>query len=343
MPRRSRELCGSANTAQTPMAHTPPDNFDELVVEGAQAAGLAADLVERDYWMYQVAGCLLGHSSEYPGSITIMSGGSVLALSGIIERVSEDADFIATWPEGVLNCSSNKGKRLLDEYQGRVGQTLGLVTERLGRGGGNFFRSTRYYYQSQVLAPGARPFVLSDLGIRDIDDDLTLTLEGRPYLSRFASGQGMALPPDLEPREIVGMHPVTILADKLDAVCWRAKQVPLEGSRALNSLQARVRDHYDLFRLIGWLESQSMLTEDLVARAVDHMRRGDETIRQIRRVRRPSHPRPDAGYHTLRTWHPGTEEYEAVASVFPSLGSSVWGDLPDYAKVAQRIRECELL
>ena len=119
-----------------------------------------------------------------------MGGGSMLALGGIVERVSEDADFAATWPDGVLNCSSNKGKGLLDEYQSRVGKHLALDTERLGSGGGNFFRGVRYYYKSQVLGPEARPFVLSDLGIRDIDDDMTITLDGCPYLSRFVAEQG---------------------------------------------------------------------------------------------------------------------------------------------------------
>ena len=325
------------------MAEVAPEEFRDLVLEGAQAAGLVSDLVERDYWMYQVTKCLLGHSDRYPGSRTVMGGGSMLALGGIVERVSEDADFAATWPDGVLNCSSNKGKRLLDEYQSRVGKHLALDTERLGSGGGNFFRSVRYYYKSQVLGPEARLFVLSDLGIRDIDDDMTITLDARPYLSRFVAEQGADLPPDLEPVEIVGMHPASILADKLDAVCWRAKQVPAEGSRALNSLRTRVRDHYDIFRLIGWLETHGLLTADLVARAVDHTRRGDEIIRQIRGVRRPIHPRPESGYHTLRTWQPGTGEYEAVASAYPSLGAIVYGEMPDFDVVAERIRECEVL
>lgn len=44
-------------------------------------------------------------SQKYPGSSACMSGGSMLALVGITERLSEDADFNISFPGGLAACS----------------------------------------------------------------------------------------------------------------------------------------------------------------------------------------------------------------------------------------------
>lgn len=61
--------------------------------------------IERDYWMFQVARVMQAGSQKYPGSFACMSGGSMLALVGITERLSEDADFNVSFPGGLAACS----------------------------------------------------------------------------------------------------------------------------------------------------------------------------------------------------------------------------------------------
>ncbi|MCY4664453.1 MAG: nucleotidyl transferase AbiEii/AbiGii toxin family protein, partial [Acidimicrobiaceae bacterium] len=297
------------------------------------------ELVERDYWMFQVSRHLLGESKGTPGSFTSMGGGSMLALTGIVERVSEDADFSVSYSGGVRKCSSHKGKKLMVEFQRRVEDALDMTAERLGGGGGNTFRTTRYHYQSVFPSHDAspRPWIESDLGLRDTDDDFLVEMPGRPYLAHVAEQHDVGVCDDLQERALLCSHPLSVLADKLDAVCWREGQVPTEGHTALESLVSRIRDHYDLYRLIGWLHDKDMLHNDRVLAAVEHMRRSDATIREMRRVARPQRNRPAAGYSSLRAWQHGTEEYGALHAAFPSLSGVVYGHLPDYSEVAERI------
>ena len=318
-----------------------PERFRALVIAASEESGIDPVYVERDYWMFQIAQRLLGDSEKYPGSFTSMGGGSALALVGVLERVSEDADFNVSFVGGAAACSANSGKKIMIEYQHRA-ESLGLPAERLGSGGGNFFRSTNYSYRSVLpVDPShrARPetWVNSDMGIRDIDPRYLITMPGQPYLSRFAAANGMDLPADLQPRDLLTSHPISALADKLDAVCWRSGQVPMEGERSLGSLASRVRDHYDIYCLLGWLDERDMLSRDRLLAAVEHMRRSDESVRLKRRVNRPQHDRPDAGYHTLPVWHHGTAQYAAIKRAYGMLGGLVYGRLPDFDEVVERV------
>lgn len=332
----------SADTQPPAMLSKDRTRFRDLIEGAAFSGGLTEEFVERDYWMFQVSRCLLGESEKYPGSFTSMGGGSMLALAGIVERVSEDADFSALYVNGADSCSSNKGKRLMMEYQQRVTDILGLPARRLGGGGGNFFRTVHYYYES-VCAPNesdAVRWVESDMGIRDADPEFLVSMPAKPYLTRFAEAEGIEITADLEEQDFMCAHPLSVLVDKLDSVCWREHEVPEQGAKALGMLARRVRDHYDIYQLIGWLRDHNELRHDRVLAAVEHMRRSDIAIRERRHVNRPQHDRPTEGYHTLRAWEPGTIEYNAIQTAYPALRAVVYGRLPDYAEVSERIRSC---
>ena len=190
-------------------------------------------VIERDYWMFQVARMLQADSKKHPGSPACMSGGSMLALVGITQRLSEDADFAVSFPGGLAACSNKQGKKLLDEYQQRVAADLGVTAQRQGPGGGNLFRTVLYEYVS-ALPNVVDPAVESDMGIRDIDPKYIITLPGQPYVARA----GMPLPASTGGAPIRCMHPITTLVDKLDAVCWREGSVAANPQQALASLCA---------------------------------------------------------------------------------------------------------
>ena len=75
-----------------------------MLRDAAADGGLNEYLVERDYWMCQVATELLMESVRYPGSYTSMGGGSLLSLAGITERLSEDVDINVTFVDGANAC-----------------------------------------------------------------------------------------------------------------------------------------------------------------------------------------------------------------------------------------------
>ena len=296
-------------------------------------------VVEREYWMFQVARMLQADSKKYPGSPACMGGGSMLALVGITRRLSEDADFNVSFSDGLAACSNKRGKKLLDEYQSRVANDLGIAAQRQGPGGGNLFRKVHYHYTS-ALPDADSPVVESDMGIRDIDPKYIVTLPGRPYLTRA----GMPLPASAGGALIRCMHPITTLVDKLDAVCWREGSAAANPPRALSMLAARVRDHYDIYMLIEWLADNDQVSPQDVKDAVAHMQRSDAEVRKRRNVNRPTEPPPAGGYRTLRAWQPGTAEYQHLQQAYqPTLQDIVYGHLPPWPAVAARIRGCPFI
>ena len=77
--------------------------------------------------MCQVATGLLTESKKYPGSYTSIGGGSLLSLLGITERLSEDVDISVTFVAGTDDCSSNKSKNLMEEFQRHAEGKLGIT------------------------------------------------------------------------------------------------------------------------------------------------------------------------------------------------------------------------
>ena len=324
-----------------PLIRNDPATFRSLLRDAAAEGGLNESLVERDYWMCQIATHLLGRSKRYPGSYTSMGGGSLLSLLGITERLSEDVDISVTYVDGMDACSSNKSKNLMEDCQANVEQNLNITGRRDQNGGGNYFRTVRYRYPS-VLTPQtvAAPIVKSDKGLRDASEDNLIRVEGLPYMGRVAKEHpnlSLSSYSDLAPRPIRGTHPLQILADKLDAVCWREGLVPTKGDGALNKMVERIRDHYDIYCLIKWLRANDMLDADGFLATVERTKEQERKLREKIRLKRPEQDRPSEGYDTLRAWTPGTAEYDTLSERFPDLDVVVFGQLPTYDEVCETI------
>ena len=324
----------------TPLARDHREQFRDLIQAAAMEGDLNEYLVERDYWMCQVAMCLLAESTRYPGSYTSVGGGSLLSLIGITERLSEDVDISVTFVDGADACSSHKSKKLMEECQANVETSLGIPGERSIRGGGNYFRTVHYEYPSVLPASALNPPMLkSDKGLRDAPKESLIEVQGIPYLGRFAEQQELGLAPDLAPRRVVGTHPLQILTDKLDAVCWREALVPTEGEKGLNRMIARIRDHYDIHCIIKWLQGNHLLDADAFIEACERTKNQDQTMhKKMKRMVRPQQDRPRQGYDTLRAWTPGSPEHSALSNEYPKLRSVVFGDLPPYSEVCGTIR-----
>ena len=330
--------------ATRPLARDDEQRFRDLLRGAAAAGGLNEYLVERDYWMCQIATESIIESKRYPGSYTSMGGGSLLSLVGITERLSEDVDINVTFVDGADACSSNKAKRLMEECQAHIEANLGIRGQRDSNGGGNFFRTVRYTYPS-VLAQltEEQSVVRSDKGLRDAPRRYLVEMDGMPYVGRVAQSQALGLPPpqDLIPRPILGTHPQQVLADKLDAVCWREGLVATEGDKALNRMVERVRDHYDIYCLIKWLRANGMLDTDDFLATVERTKQQERKLRERMRLSRPERDRPPQGYATLRAWMPGTPEHSALSAQYPTLRSAVFGRLPTYDEVCEMVHSAQ--
>ena len=340
-PRAGQSDPDEPATSAEPLTRHNEERFRDLVEAAAADGGLDEFLVERDYWMCQVATELIVESKTYPGSYTSMGGGSLLSLAGITERLSEDVDISVTFVDGAAACSSNQSKRLMEECQANVEEKLGIRGARDPNGGGNYFRTVRYRYPSVLPLSGvAQPVIKSDKGLRDAPQEHLITLNGTPYMGRVAHSNptlGVSLLQDLAPRPILGTHPRQVLADKLDAVCWREGRVPIKGDRALDHMAERIRDHYDIYCLIKWLRTNGMLDADAFAATVERTSQQERNLRQRTRLIRPQRDRPPEGYHTLRAWTPGTQEHSTLSASYPRLRSVVFGELPSFDDVCDMI------
>lgn len=227
------------------------ERFRDLVEAAAADGGLDEFLVERDYWMCQVATELIIESKRYPGSYTSMGGGSLLSLAGITERLSEDVDVSVTFVDGADACSSNQSKRLMEECQANVEQKLGIRGARDPNGGGNYFRTVRYRYPSALPPSGeAQPVIRSDKGLRDAPREHLITLNGTPYMGRVVQSNptlGVSVLQDLAPRPILGTHPCLLLlmpSRTSEAIFLIAiKSAALRSSRPRPGSGARSRIH----------------------------------------------------------------------------------------------------
>ena len=330
------------------------EDFADLVQHAALTHRVRAALIEHEYWMFQVARSMQAPSSKYPASTAIMYGGSMLALTGIAERLSEDADFNVSFGGGIDNWSDHKGRNLLAEFESRVCADLGGLDSRSDGKGSGLSRRVEYAY------PGALPSadyatqpltpVRSDTGVRLTDDNYITTLQAVPLLGHAASQTGESLPADIAPCPITVMHPITALVDKLDAVSWRSQQATRDDDRNLAALTNRIRDHYDLSCLIRWARDNEHLNSAEIDAAHDHMQRAEARYRDMRTnygkknvPLRPTLPRPPDGYHTLPCWQPGTHQYDALDSAYSRLRAMVYGPLPSWADTADTIRSAEVL
>lgn len=323
-----------------------PEAFSDLLSDAAKAGGVDEHLVERDYWMCQLATSLIADSKRHPGSYTSMGGGSLLALTGITQRISEDIDLTVTYDQGIALCTPKTGKRLMEECQTTAETALGLQGVRRNRdgtkppGGGNFFRTVYYAYPSTLAGDPHEPReVQVDKGVRDAPAEHLLTSDGTPYMGRAARSMGIALLADLAPRPIRGTHPLQILADKLDAVCWREALADTQGNKMLDALAKRVRDHYDIYHLIRWLRPRGMLTAEAFLAAVERSMKQEQALRARMKRTRPVRARPPQGYHTLRAWTAGTDEHAALCEAHTHLSGVVYGPMPRYEDVCAAVHD----
>lgn len=332
----------NANQRRQPLLRDDREAFFELVGEVVADTELSTHMVERDYWMSKITHSLMFPSRKYPGSFASIGGGSMLSLVGITERLSEDVDINVTFVDGVENCSSNKSKRLLVEYQTAVETVLKIGSERFGGGGGNYFRTVHYPYPSVLPESETEEhFVKLEMALRDVPKEGLMELPGMSYLARAGAGIGSGSFQDLEPCPILGVHPLEIMCDKLDATHWREAKVPELGEKALDMLAKRIRDHYDLHCIIKWLRSNDLFNSHDCLATVERLKQRDRQMSEKMRLHRTVIDRPPEGYHTLNAWTRGTREHDRLTSEYPRLRTTVFGELPTWDEVCDTIRSAE--
>ncbi len=80
-------------------------DLEALIDATAQASGIDAAFVEKDFWAIETlraALAFLGSDTEASGTVAIFKGGTSLSrVFGIIERFSQDIDLLLSFPDGM--------------------------------------------------------------------------------------------------------------------------------------------------------------------------------------------------------------------------------------------------
>lgn len=254
--------------------HEDPE-FAALLTQVSAETGIAAALVEKDYWITHSLWAL--HDTKL--AIWFKGGTSLSKGFGIIERFSEDLDLmierggVTTLPEVTSWASAHKGpaaqrRAFYDALPGALaipGVSVELDAQRQDK----YARAADYigrYPGAHVtgLPSAMSPFVRFEVGrARVVPFALTpLTSFVHDHLARLGMSDNYV---DNRPRAVRCVHPVVTLLEKLDALSRRY-------NREVVKADAFVRHYEDAARVIRALDrlppletTALTLAEDMLA------------------------------------------------------------------------------
>jgi len=149
-----------------------PDELDALVGATADALGMPAVFVEKDFWVTEVLRAASGErsialsgGSLAPVTFTFKGGTSLSRVFGIVERFSEDVDLLAEFPADASLSARHKILKAVDQG---VRDHLSLPDDRVTVGSSTkgIKRFTTYAYPTLATNPSIKEGVLLELGSR---------------------------------------------------------------------------------------------------------------------------------------------------------------------------------
>lgn len=149
-----------------------PDDLEALVGVTAEALGVPAVYVEKDFWVTEVLraasvdrSVALPSGSTAPVTFTFKGGTSLSRVFGIVERFSEDVDLLAVFPS---EASAGARHKVLKEVDQAVRSHLALERPRVlvGSSTKGVKRYTTYMYPTGSHEPSLKEGVLLELGSR---------------------------------------------------------------------------------------------------------------------------------------------------------------------------------
>lgn len=251
--------------------HDDPE-FAALLTQVSAETGIAAALVEKDYWITHSLWAL--HETEL--AIWFKGGTSLSKGFGIIERFSEALDLmierggVTTLPEVTNWASTNKGptaqRRTFYDALPLALAIPGVSVELDAQRQDKYARAADYigrYPGAHVTGmPSAMsPFVRFEVGRARVVPFAVMPLTSfvHEHLARLGMREDYV---DNRPRAVRCVHPVVTLLEKLDALSRRY-------SRDVVEADAFVRHYEDAARIIGALDRLPAIETSSLALAED--------------------------------------------------------------------------
>lgn len=250
--------------------HDDPD-FEELIRIVARKSGIAAALVEKDYWVTHILWAL--HETDL--EVWFKGGTSLSKGFGLIQRFSEDIDLMIDrgdnlcLPEVTNWTSTNKGPvRTRTDFYDKLLQALavpGIQVERDENRVDKQARRADYLgrYPGSLLedlTPAVSPFVRLEVGRarvtpyvpRDLHSFVHTYLSEQNMLERYTDNRAV---------EVRCVHPFVTLFEKLDAMSRRYARDHLEADGFVRHYE----DAAQIIKAAGDLPDMGMTPAQLAA------------------------------------------------------------------------------
>lgn len=307
--------------------HDDPE-FAALLTQVSAETGIAAALVEKDYWITHSLWAL--HETEL--AIWFKGGTSLSKGFGIIERFSEDLDLmierggVTALPEVTNWASTNKGptaqRRAFYDALPLALAIPGVSVELDAQRQDKYARAADYigrYPGAHVTGmPSAMsPFVRFEVGRARVVPFAVMPLTSfvHEHLARLGMREDYV---DNRPRAVRCVHPVVTLLVKLDALSRRY-------SRDVVEADAFVRHYEDAARIIGALDRLPAIETSALALAEDML--AEKGIAALPSADDPSLVLDDA------------EKRSSVERAYAKIAPMFWGPRIPLDETCATIRE----
>lgn len=227
--------------------HHDPSAFAAAVAATAQELGLAAVLVEKDYWVSYVLRALA--DSPYRHQVVFKGGTALSKAYGLVERFSEDVDLAIAGTEG---WTGGQIKKLLDNAARHVTQGLKADPTAPGTVRGSHFRKTSHRFPTAHDPAALLPQLRAGAVLLEIN------AFARPHPSQFRPvqsyiGQVLARRGQVAAVAAFGLGPFQVLTLALERTLVEKILALVRAGYAadpLAELQAKIRHAYDVHQLL---------------------------------------------------------------------------------------------
>lgn len=301
-----------------------PDDLAALISRTAEAHGLPAAYVEKDFWVTEVLrAAVVDRPIELPdgsfGQVKFLfkGGTSLSRVFRIIDRFSEDVDLLVVFPQDATTKSRHK---ILKRVDSEVTSHLNLTASdvEVGSSTTGVKRFTTYPFPTQDGSASLREGVLLELGSRGG----TYPADTHVYRSMVAEfaigelGESETTWDEFAPFLVRVLAPERTLLEKFAAV----HDAAMRGDTS--TLLKYGRHFYDIGRVLdtGFVVDalDSLGTEQIVSLVDDINARSHEAGLGW-------HPRPQAGFAASPAFDPNHPTHATIRTGFDAAQSLIHG------------------
>ena len=301
-----------------------PDAVAVLAAQVAEATGIPAAHIEKDFWVTEVLRGVVDAAAHHGIEVWFKGGTSLSKVFSLIDRFSEDVDMLAVLPSGSVGAHDRMLKALAEgasESTGILGSVDGSATTK------GIKRSVRFHYGgSDAVGHGISSGVLLELGTYGG------ALGATPATVRSMIAEHsdeIAGEPEAAPVEVRVLAPWRTLAEKL-VLLHTAHSIPDPVAAVRGA-----RHFYDVHQLLSRPEVRSGVAEAGIGALAR------DVCVYSRAAGLPAEDRPPGGFASSPAFT-GGRHTDAVTAEYAArvVGQLLWPNrqhpsLADYMEMVQ--------